>query len=89
MLPQVFFWLCVDNAGLAQGAGTGEAAVLFPPFLVGTSKFLCVPATFSHLPDFIMDDSSMAFTTDLSQGLPIISGTLGNAPVLFVTPARS
>lgn len=89
ILPEVFFWLCVDNAGLSWARNWGGCHVILTSPLSATPTVLVLPAISCHLPYFIVGDLSLVFTTDLSEGLLTISETLRKAQDLFVILARS
>lgn len=72
-----------------MGETGGGCHVIPTSPLSATPSVLVLPAISCHLPDFIMGDLSLVFTTDLSKGLLTISETLRKAYDLFVILARS
>lgn len=89
ILPGVFFWLCVDTAGLpwAESWGRLPCQPHSPPS--ATPSVPVLPAVSRRLPDFIVGDLSLVLTTDLSEGLLTTSETLRETRDLFVILAGS
>lgn len=92
-LVQEYCLMCFSGFGLTtldiHGRNWGGCHVIPTSPLSATPSVLVLPAISCHLPDFIVGDLSLVFTTDLSKGLLTISETLRKAYDLFVILARS
>lgn len=92
-LVQEYCLMCFSGFVLTtldiHGRNWGGCHVIPTSPLSATPSVLVLPAISCHLPDFIVGDLSLVFTTDLSKGLLTISETLRKAYDLFVILARS
>lgn len=92
-LVQEYCLICFSGFVLTtldiHGRNWGGCHVIPTSPLSATPSVLVLPAISCHLPDFIVGDLSLVFTTDLSKGLLTISETLRKAYDLFVILARS
>lgn len=67
-----------------HGGRTERSCSVTPTFpLPSTSGVFIPPAIFSQLPDFIVGDLFLAFTIEPSEGLLIISETLGGPRLVY------